>query len=77
MKVEITIEVDGRLVKKHVEHVDGTLEAMEEKIHAMSRAVAGETLQASVQAVEAPRPLFLRTGVSSVTGATEGGRSSG
>ena len=60
MQVEITVKVDGRLVKQHVEQVDGTLEQMEEKIHALSKAVAGETLQASVDAVSAPRPLFRR-----------------
>ena len=58
MKVEITVKVDGRLVKRHVEQVDGTLEQMEEKIHALSKSVAGETLQASVDAMAGPRPLF-------------------
>jgi hypothetical protein len=58
MQVEITVKVDGRLVKEHVEQVTGTLEQMEEKIHAMSKEVAGETLQASVDAVSAARPLF-------------------
>ncbi len=56
MRVEITVKVNGRLVKRHVEQVDGTLEQMEEKIHALSKTVAGETLQASVDAVEGPRP---------------------
>lgn len=60
MKVEITVKVDGRLVKEHVEQVDGTLEQMEEKIHALSKSVAGETLQASVDAMVVPRPLFRR-----------------
>jgi hypothetical protein len=60
MKVEITVKVDGRLVKQHVEQVDGTLEQMEEKIHALSKSVAGETLQASVDAMVGPRPLFRR-----------------
>ena len=58
MKVEITVKVDGTLVKKHVEQVEGTLEQMEEKIDALSRAVASETLQASVDALPEPRPLF-------------------
>jgi hypothetical protein len=58
MKVEITIKVDGRLVKRHVEQVGGTLEQMEETIDALSRSVASDTLQASVSAVEQPRPLF-------------------
>lgn len=58
MKVEITVKVDGKLVKQHVEQVGGTLEQMEETIHALSKTVAGETLQASVDAVDVPRPLF-------------------
>ena len=58
MKVEITVKVDGKLVNQHIEQVGGTLEDMEEKIHALSKTVAGETLQASVNAVAAPRPLF-------------------
>jgi len=60
MKVEITIKVDGQLVKRHVEQVGGTLEQMEETIDALSRSVASDTLQASVSAVEQPRPLFRR-----------------
>jgi hypothetical protein len=60
MNVEITVKVDGQLVKKHTEQVEGTLEQMEEKIDALSRAVAGETLQASVDALPEPRPLFRR-----------------
>jgi len=62
MKIEITVKVNGRLVKQHVEQVDGTLEQMEEKIHALSKSVAGETLQASVDAMAAPRPLFRQPG---------------
>jgi hypothetical protein len=58
MKVEITVKVDGELVKKHLEEVEGTLEQMEEKIDALSRTVANETLQASVDAMPEPRPLF-------------------
>ena len=58
MQVEITVKVDGQLVKTHVEQVQGTLETMEEAIHALSKRVAGETLQATVEAVAAPRPLF-------------------
>jgi len=66
-QVEITIKVNGQLVKQQVEEVDGTLEQMEEKIDAMSRALAAAALQASVDAVRAPRPLFRRTGASSDT----------
>ena len=58
MKVEITVKVDGRLVTKHVEQVAGTLEQMEETIDALSRKVAGQTLQASVDAMPQSRPLF-------------------
>jgi hypothetical protein len=76
MQVEITIKVDGRLVKQHVEQVDGTLEQMEEKIDALSRTVAGETLQASVDAVAPPRPLFRPKARGPGTAATRRGRSS-
>jgi hypothetical protein len=64
MEVEITIKVNGQTIKRHVEQVGGTLEQMEEKIHALSKTVAGETLQASVDAVNEPRPLFRQTAVS-------------
>ena len=76
MKVEITVKVDGQLVKKHVEQVEGTLEEMEEKIDSLSRAVACETLQASVDAVAQPRPLFRRRAGGSGTKATNRERSS-
>mgnify|MGYP006313098613 CR=1 FL=1 len=58
MKVEITVKVDGQLVTQHVEQVEGTLEQMEETIDALSRKIAGQTLQASVDAVPQSRPLF-------------------
>jgi len=58
MKVEITVKVDGKLVTKHVEQVEGTLDQMEETVDALSRKVAGQTLQASVDAVDQSRPLF-------------------
>jgi len=58
MQVEVTVKVDGRLVQTHLEEVAGTLEQMEEKIHALGKRVAGDALQASVQAVAPPRPLF-------------------
>ncbi len=70
MQVEITVKVNGREVKKVVEQVEGTLEQMEEKIDAMSRRVACETLQASVEGTESPRPLFRRRGGASVTEGT-------
>lgn len=77
MQVEITVKVNGQLVKQHVEQVDGTLEQMEEKIHALSKTVAGETLQASVEATPAPRPLFRKPAAAGGTRATRRGRSSG
>lgn len=57
-QVEITIKVNGQMVKQQIEQVDGTLEQMEEKIDAMSRALAAAALQASVDGVTPPRPLF-------------------
>ena len=58
--VKITVEVDGQVVEQVVEQVGGTLEQMEEKIDAMARQLAAKTLQASVDRVAVPRPLFLR-----------------
>ena len=77
MKVEITVKVDGRLVKTHTEQVEGTLEQMEEKVDALSRVVASETLQASVDAVPQLRPLFRQRADGSGTKATNRERSSG
>lgn len=63
MQVEIAVKVDGKLVKTHVHEVGGTLEQMEETIIALSKRVGADTLQASVDAVPGPRPLFRkRTG---------------
>jgi hypothetical protein len=64
MQVEILVKVDGHLVKTHVQEVQGTLEQMEETIHALGKRVAGETLQASVEAVVEPRPLFRKRAAS-------------
>jgi hypothetical protein len=58
MQVEITVKVNGQVVRQHVEQVSGTLEQMEEAIDALSRQVACTALQASVEAVSGPRPLF-------------------
>jgi hypothetical protein len=58
MDVEITVKVNGKLVKQHVQVVDGTLEQMEETIHALTRRVAADALQASVDQAATPRPLF-------------------
>ena len=60
-RVEITVKVNGQVVKQQVEQVDGTLEQMEEKIDAMTRELAAAALQASVDAVTPPRPLFRQT----------------
>lgn len=76
MQVEITVKVEGRLVKQHVEQVVGTLEQMEEKITELGRTVACETLQASVDAVAQPRPLFRQAKGSCGTKDTRCGRSS-
>jgi hypothetical protein len=75
MQVEITVKVDGRLVKTHVQDVQGNLEQMEETIHALGKRVSNEALQASVDALTGPRPLFRKTAGSSVTGATSRERS--
>ena len=76
MKVEITVKVDGRLVKTHTEQVEGTLEQMEETIHALGKRVAGQTLQASVEAVAGPRPLFRKRAGRCGTEGTDRARSS-
>lgn len=74
MQVEITVKVNGQVIREHVEQVYGTLEQMEETIDAMSRQVACSALQASVDAVVAPRPLFLQREASTGTRATKRGR---
>ncbi|MCP4246903.1 MAG: hypothetical protein GY778_07625 [bacterium] len=66
-QVKITVEVDGVVVEQVVEQVEGTLEQMEEKIDTLTRQLAAKTLQASVDRVAIPRPLFLRKGESSDT----------
>jgi len=74
MQVEITVKVNGQVVREHVEQVSGTLEDMEEKIDAMTRQVAGAALQASVDAVTPPRPLFRKREENSATKDTRRGR---
>ncbi len=59
-QVRITVEIDGEVVEQVVEQVDGTLEQMQDKIDALARQLAAKTLQASVDRVAAPRPLFRR-----------------
>lgn len=65
--VRITVEVNGEVVERVVDQVDGTLEEMEERIDALTRQLAAKTLQASVDRVEVPRPLFLRKAASGDT----------
>ena len=77
MQIEIEVKVNGKVVKRLVEAVDGTLEEMEETVDALSRKVASQTLQASVEAVEVPRPLFRRRADACVTRATKREPSSG
>lgn len=60
MDVKITVEVDGKPVKQRAAAVAGTLEPMEETIHALTQQVAAETLPPSGDQVAAPRPLFHR-----------------
>ena len=74
MRVEITVTVDGQMVRAHAEEVSGTLESMEETIDALSRQVACSALQASVEAVAPPRPLFPKTAGNSGTRDTRRGR---
>ena len=74
MEVKITVEIDGQLVEQHIEQLNGTLEDMEETIDGMSRRVACAALQASVDSVTPPRPLFRRRAESSGTRATRAER---
>lgn len=74
MQVEITVRINGEVVREHVEQVSGTLEDMEETIDTMSRLVAGAALQASVNAVTPPRPLFRKREANSATRDTKRGR---
>ena len=73
-QVEITVKINGEVVKQRIEQLDGTLEDMEEKIDAMTREVACAALQGSVDAVAPPRPLFRRRAESSGTRATRAAR---
>ena len=73
MEVEITVKVNGQVVGQHVELLKGTLEEMEETIDAMSREVARSTLQAGVDAVAPPRPLFQKRAASYGTKDTKRG----
>jgi hypothetical protein len=74
MDVKITVEVDGRVVQQDVKQVSGTLEQMEEAIDAMTRQAACSALQASIDAVPGPRPLFRKRAENCATKATRPGR---
>lgn len=71
MQVEICVKVNGQVVKTHVQEVGGTLDQMEETIHALGKRVSNSALQASVSAASGPRPLFQKT---AGTGGTKGTR---
>ena len=73
MQVEITIKVDGQPVRRHVQEAHGTLEQMEETIHALGKRVAHEALQACVSSMVGPRPLFRKRAAGCGTGATSHG----
>ena len=77
MQVEISVKVNGQVVKTLGQEVGGTLEQMEEAIHALSKRVSNSALQASVNSVAGPRPLFRKTAGSGGTKDTRAGRSSG
>lgn len=74
MEVKISIEVNGKRVSQRTTAMDGTLEQMEETAIALGRRVAREALQASVNAVEAPRPPFRPGAVPCGTKATKPAR---
>jgi hypothetical protein len=74
MQIEIAVKVDGKVVKTHAAEVSGTLEEMEETIHALGKRVANQTLQASVDAAQTPRPLFQKPAANSATKGTSGAR---
>jgi len=73
MQVEITVKIDGQVVRQQMEQVSGTLETMEETIDTMSRQVACAALQASVDASAPPRPLFRKRAANSGTKDTKPG----
>jgi hypothetical protein len=74
MQVEITVRIDGQEVTRRVETVDGTLNQMEERIFLLTQELAKQTLQASVDRVAVPRPLFRRKAENGGTRDTKSGR---
>ena len=71
MQVEVVVKVGGRVVNTYVQEVGGTLEQMEEEIHELGKRVSNSALQASVNAMAGPRPLFRKRAAS---GGTKGTR---
>jgi hypothetical protein len=69
MQVEITIKVDGKTIKTHTTEVSGTLEQMEENLHALGKKVSHDALQGAVDVVVPERPLFRKR---AVVGGTRG-----
>jgi hypothetical protein len=74
MQVEITVRIDGQEVTRRVETVNGTLNQMEEQIFLLTQTLAQQTLQASVDRVAVPRPLFRPTAENGGTRATKNER---
>ena len=74
MQVEITVRIDGQEVTRRVETVDGTLNQMEEQILLLTQELANQTLQASVNRVAVPRPLFRQPAENGGTRDTKSGR---
>lgn len=69
MQVEITIKVNGQTIKTHATEVAGTLEQMEETLHALGKKVANDSLQGTVDVVLPQCPLFRkRAGVGGTAG---------
>jgi len=58
MQVAITIQVNGQTVQTRTREVGGTLEEMEEAIHALGKQVSNDALQGVVNVTVPPRPLF-------------------
>ncbi|HEY4330576.1 MAG TPA: hypothetical protein VGN88_12630 [Phycisphaerae bacterium] len=76
MHVEISIKVNGQMVKTHAAEVAGTLEEMEEVTHALGKKVACDALQATMDVREVPRPLFRKRAETCVTKAIKAAVSS-
>jgi hypothetical protein len=77
MRVEIIVKVDGQVAQTHVQDVSGTLEQMEETLHSLGKRASNSALQASVNRVSGPRPLFRKRAATGGTKATKAAPSSG